>query len=86
MKLLLYLRKIIALDSRNEPAYRGLARSLMQEGKTDEAESVLKQAVAAIGDNPGLQLELAALYAGNDEFERAEGALKEAIRMEPAEP
>jgi Tfp pilus assembly protein PilF len=34
-------RKIIELDSRHEPAYRGLARSLMQEGKTDDAESVL---------------------------------------------
>ena len=53
------MRKIIKLDPSNKHAYRHLARLLAGEGKTDEAETVLKQAVAAIGNDAGLQLDLA---------------------------
>ena len=63
-----------------------MARLLVQQGKADAAESIVKQAVAAIGDDPELQLDLAALYAGSNEFDRAEDALKEAVRLDPAKP
>ena len=58
----------------------------MRQRKTQEAESVLKQAIAANEDNPVLYLDLAALYISLKEYERADDALKAAMRLETQNP
>ena len=53
---------------------------------SEKAQVVLQQVVAAIGEDTGLLLDLAAFYAVQKDFGSAEDALKQAVHVEPQNP
>jgi tetratricopeptide (TPR) repeat protein len=65
-------KKALAANPKSEESLEGLARTLIHQGKYDQAEAPLKQALAKKPSDPRLLAESATMYA-------AQGKAKEAI-------
>ena len=62
-------RRVLAADPKSEPANPGLAHLLIQQKQYPEAETLLRMALQALPDDPGLNAQLALVLAAQDKAE-----------------
>ncbi len=62
-------RRVLAADPKSEPANAGLAHLLIQQKQYPEAETLLRTALQALPDDPGLTAQLALVLAAQDKAE-----------------
>lgn len=62
-------RRVLAADPKSEPANAGLAHLLIQQKQYPEAETLLRMALQALPDDPGLNAQLALVLAAQDKAE-----------------
>jgi tetratricopeptide (TPR) repeat protein len=62
-------RRVLGADPKSEPANAGLAHLLIQQKTYPEAETLLRTALQALPDDPGLNAQLALVLAAQDKAE-----------------
>jgi tetratricopeptide (TPR) repeat protein len=62
-------RRVLAADPKSESGNAGLAHLLIQQRKYPEAETLLRTALQALPDDPGLNAQLALVLAAQDKAE-----------------
>lgn len=62
-------RRVLAAEPKSEPANAGLAHLLIEQKKYPEAETLLRTALQALPNDPGLNAQLALVLAGQDKAE-----------------
>jgi len=80
------LEKSISLDSRNTDAVLELCQVLAAQGKIDRAVATGEQALKVDGSQPGLYLVMGHLYELKADWERAQGAFRNALALTPQNP
>lgn len=79
-------RTVLKNNPGDPEASAGLAKSLLQQKKTDEAESVLTQAMEKHPDNASLAAQLATVYLSEQKQDEAQVLLEKTVAAHPQEP
>ena len=78
-------RRALDLRPRNAEAARGLAETLIDQGRSDEALAVLEQAAERDVEDARLLLLRGSLLAAADQGDRAEAAFQRALILDPTD-